>query len=314
MTGLESFGYTGTEARFLELVVRLGGYFVRRQFNQFAGCQTGKRTQDFIHKLLSRGHARLTVNRHARQVIHVHFKPFYCALNGEDNPNRRAHQPRAIKARLMILDYALANSDSVLLTTEVEKTAFLKNRFEINSQTLSPGLAKLVISTPKDDAACVSLVFIDESSAMLSAFESCLRRALPVFEELAKFDLVYVAAQSRHFENAEAVFRRIVLSLGGARRLDVDRLLRYFADRQLFDNGETRGFNKQRLDQHRDDRDEFSAPVHEALYHLWRESGESLVRSRLDSSASGTRALEARFLTHLLEHDYDIFETLRVAS
>ena len=43
---LDTFGYTDTEAQFLELVIHLGGYFVRRQFNQFAGCQTGRRTQN----------------------------------------------------------------------------------------------------------------------------------------------------------------------------------------------------------------------------------------------------------------------------
>ena len=36
---LQKFGYTETEARFLELVIPLGGYFVRRQFNQFAACK-----------------------------------------------------------------------------------------------------------------------------------------------------------------------------------------------------------------------------------------------------------------------------------
>jgi hypothetical protein len=50
---LQKFGYTETEARFLELVIPLGGYFVRRQFNQFAACKTGKRTHDFVQKLLT---------------------------------------------------------------------------------------------------------------------------------------------------------------------------------------------------------------------------------------------------------------------
>jgi hypothetical protein len=90
-------------------VIRLGGYFVRRQFNQFAACKTGKRTQDFVQKLLTKGHARMTASRHARQVIHVHCKPLYLALDCDQNRNRRAHQPRAILARLMALDYQLSN-------------------------------------------------------------------------------------------------------------------------------------------------------------------------------------------------------------
>jgi hypothetical protein len=94
--------------------------------------------------------------------------------------------------------------------------------------------------------------------------------------------------------------------------LDIDRLLHYFAELQRYENRETMDFDKRRLDQLRDLKDEFSAPIHAALYHLWRESGETSVRSRLASSAP--EQPKARFRAILMEHDYAIFDNLRIAS
>jgi hypothetical protein len=90
-------------------------------------------------------------------------------------------------------------------------------------------------------------------------------------------------------------------------------LLRYFAELQRYENRQTADFDKRRLDQLRDLKDEFSAPVHTALYHLWRESGETAVRSRLASNGGAPKQPEARFRAVLMEHDYAIFDNLRIA-
>jgi hypothetical protein len=317
MTGiLQAFGYTETEARFLELVIRIGGYFVRRQFNQFAACKTGKRTQDFVQKLLTNGNARMTVNRHARQVIHVHFKPFYLALNCEENRNRRTHQPRAILARLMALDYQLANPEAVLLASESTKRTYLSERCGLSSCEAGSRIEKLVISKPTDKDAPPSFLYIDDGAVTLAGFEAAVRRAVPIFEQVHTFDLLYLASHAGLFEKAEAVFRRTVLGLGNGsnERLDVDRLLHYFAELHRYENRQTADFNKRRLDQLRDFKDEFSAPIHTALYHLWRESGDNAVRSRLASNGSAPQQPKARFRAVLMEHDYAIFDNLRSAS
>jgi hypothetical protein len=313
---LQKFGYTETEARFLELVIRLGGYFVRRQFNQFAACKTGKRTQDFVQKLLTNGHARMTVNRHARQVIHVHFKPFYVVLNNEGNRNRRAHQPRAILARLMALDYQLANPQAVLLTSESAERAYLGERLGIASDGAGNRIERLLISRPSGEDASPSFLYVDDGAVTLAGFETTLRRALPIFEQIHAFELIYLANHSGLFEKAEAAFRRIVLGLGNGskQRMDVDRLLDYFAELRRYENRQTADFNKRRLDQLRDLKDEFSAPIHTALYHLWRESGEAAVLSRVASNSGAPKQPDARFLAVLMEHDYAIFDNLRVAS
>jgi hypothetical protein len=235
---LQAFGYTETEARFLELVIRIGGYFVRRQFNQFAVCKTGKRTQDFVQKLLTNGHARMTVNRHARQVIHVHFKPFYLALECEENRNRRPHQPRAILARLMALDYQLANPEATLLVIESVKRSYLSERCEVSSSEAGSRIEKLLISTPAERDAPLWFLYIDDGAVTLAGFETALRRATPTFEQVHTFDLLYLASHGGLFEKAEAAFRRIVLGLGNGsnERFDVDRLLHYFAELQRYEN------------------------------------------------------------------------------
>jgi len=55
-SAIQGFGYTEAEARFLCLVAH-SGYFVRRQFLYSAGCDLGKRAQDFIDKITARKHA-----------------------------------------------------------------------------------------------------------------------------------------------------------------------------------------------------------------------------------------------------------------
>ena len=315
-SALQAFSYTDTEARFLELVIRIGGYFVRRQFNQFVACKTGKRTQDFVQKLLTNGHARMTVNRHARQVIHVQFKPFYLALDCEENRNRRPHQPRAILARLMALDYQLVNPEAVLLASESNKRAYLTERCAVSSGQAGSRIEKLLISRPAAENASPSFLYIDDGAVTLAGFEAALRRAMPIFDKVQTFDLLYLASHPGLFERAEAIFRRTVLGLGNGsnERLDVERLLHYFAELHRYENRQTADFDKRRLDQLRDLKDEFSAPIHTALYHLWRESGENAVRSRLASNGGAPKQPKAHFRAVLMEHDYAIFDNLRIAS
>ena len=55
--------------------------------------------------------------------------------------------------------------------------------------------------------------------------------------------------------------------------------------RSRYESRQTANFHKLRLDQLRELKDEFSAPLRTALYHLWREFGETTVRSRVASNS-----------------------------
>jgi hypothetical protein len=61
---------------------------------------------------------------------------------------------------------------------------------------------------------------------------------MPISEQIQAFELAYLANHSRLFEKAEATFRRIVLGLGNGseQRMDIDRLLDYFAELQRYES------------------------------------------------------------------------------
>lgn len=257
----------------------------------------------------------MTVNRHARQVIHVHFSPFYRALACEDTRNRRAHQPRAIRARLMALDYRLANPEGALLASESEKRIYLIAR-GIASTDAPSRIDKFLIATASGYHMRPSFLFIDDGAVTVAGFETALRHATPVFEQIREFELEYLAGNSALFEKAEAAFRGTLLGLGtgSKQRQRVDRLLHYFAELKRYESRQTRDFDKRRLDQLRDLRDEFSAPIHSALYQPWLDGGETAVRERLGSARSTPNGPAAQFRAIVLEHDYAIFDNLLVAS
>ena len=257
----------------------------------------------------------MTVNRHGRQVIHIHFKPFYLTLNCEENRNRRPHQPLAILARLMALDFQLANPEAVLLASDSTKRAYLSERRGLSSCEAGSRIERLLISRPAEENASPSFLYIDDGAVTLAGFETALRRAAPIFEQVHTFDLLYVASHAGLFESAEATFRRIVLGLGtgSKQHLDIDRLLGFFAELHRYENRQTSDFDKHRLDQLRDLNDEFSAPIHAALYHLWRESGDTTVRARVASNAGAPKQPDARFRAVVMEHDYAIFDNLHLA-
>ncbi len=100
------------------------------------GVERGKRSEDFLADLLDRGHCRRHVFAHNRQVFHVRFRPFYRAVGDENSRNRREHQPQAIKARLMTLDFVLAHPENLYFATEREKVAHVCDERGIDHEAL----------------------------------------------------------------------------------------------------------------------------------------------------------------------------------
>ncbi len=133
---VESFGYTKAEARFLCLVALHGGYFVRRQFLYSAGCELGKRAEDFIDKLTARKHACREVYREDRHLFRLHYKPIYAAIGEEDNRNRREHQPTTIRLRLMGLDFVLEHPEHQFLATQQDKLRYFFETRKIEAELL----------------------------------------------------------------------------------------------------------------------------------------------------------------------------------
>ena len=319
-------GYGESEARFLALVVLHGGYFVRRQVDGHLGVKRGKRTEAFVEKLLGRGHARRQVYEHNRQVFHLHFRPLYAAVGDENSRNRRDHQPQAIKARLMGLDFVLSHPECRYFATEAERVALFVGSRGIAREALpaklfgNPGHSAsvrryfverfpLFVRPGKNE---VAFCYIDSGYETCSAFTTFLRSYAALFEALPSFELVYAGVPDMRIGEAEAIFRR-VLAQGRPwlpQSSDVDRLLAYFRDRALFEKRETAGFDRPRLDRLRDDFDSFSGEYFAGLFESWKRSGDALIRSTL----AAVKVPCGRFTSYRLQHDYQMFGHVEVAS
>ncbi|MCC6589072.1 MAG: hypothetical protein IT168_20410 [Bryobacterales bacterium] len=326
IANVAKLGYGEPEARFLTLVALHGGYFVRREFDGHLGVKRGKRTEALVEKLLDRGHARRQVYEHNRQVFHLHFRPLYAAVGDENSRNRRDHQPQAVKARLMGLDFVLAHPECRYYATEVERVGLFTGGYGIARESLPAKLFgrseastsarryfverfPLFVRPGKDDA---TFCYIDSGYETCSPFVTFLRSYAALFEALPSFELVYAGTTDARFGDAEAIFRRV---LGKGRPWlpqlgDVDRLVAHFHDRALFEKRETAGFDRQRLDRLRDDFDSFSGDYFAELFESWKQHGDVILRSKL----ADVKVPCGRFTEYRLQHDYEMFGRVEVAS
>src|ERR1700730_15708152 len=118
ITALRSLGYTEREAAFLCLAALHGGFFLRRQYCEFIGKEIGGTAAALVEKLIAQQHAVAITALNHTKIYHLGCRPFYAAIGEIDNRNRRKHSTRAIKNRLIGLDFVLAHQDYRYLATE----------------------------------------------------------------------------------------------------------------------------------------------------------------------------------------------------
>ncbi len=87
---LQAFGYSAREARFLYVVAH-SGYFLRRQYEAFAGLAWGASASRFLRRALAAKHIRSIPHSNRTEVFHLFSRPVYRAIGAEDNRNRRQH-------------------------------------------------------------------------------------------------------------------------------------------------------------------------------------------------------------------------------
>jgi len=326
IANVQRLGYLRGEAEFLALVALHGGYFVRRQFDAWIEVERGKRSEDFLADLLDRGHCRRQVFAHNRQVFHLRFRPLYRAIGDENSRNRREHQPQAIKARLMALDFVLAHPDNLYFATEREKVRHLCDERGIGVEALP---AKVFPSADgsaltrryfldrfplftRPGAEELAFCYIDSGFETSGPFAAHLRRYLPLFAELGSFELVYVTTASTRLGLAQTVFER-VLSRGRkwlAKVTDPEHLLAHFRDRQLFEKRETSDFDRLRLDALRDDMCCFSGRHFAQMFARWERFGDEAIRAEI----AAQKMPKGRFSSVVLPHDYDLFGRVESVS
>ena len=317
---LASFGYGPLDRAFLELAAVHGGYFLRRQYEAFCDLKRGRLSTHFLRRVVSRGHVRSSEYANRTEVFHVFARPVYRAIGDEDNRNRRPRPNFSIKAKLMALDFVLANRDRRFLGTESEKVQHFCGDLGIDESMLpgktyrsrrSPGQTRryfvekypifLAPAEGGDSSAVTSFCYVDEGVLSTSGFTSFLNRYRRLFVALRRFRLVYVAAEYRHFRSAQRAFDRFAESLAKPEsRLPRDAMGDYFVLRRLFETRQYHKLDKAKLDRLRDLSARFGHPKTEAAFQDW--SREIMGNER-------SRPVDAAFEFHLLPHRYDIFST-----
>jgi len=332
---LLGFGYTAREAPFLVTAALHGGYFLRRQFCQFIGKEAGGTANALIEKLLGRKHASVTVGCNNTKLYHLCSRPFYAAIGEEDNRNRRERPPFAIKNRLMGLDFVLAHPENRYLATEREKVECFTATLGIEQRLLPTKrftsqktkdttdryfVDKYPIFVPLESTSqAVSFCYVDEGMVTGSRFDSYLEQYRSLFCALTQFHVIYAADRDRSFRLAERQFERFLTELNGAatgRTIDphIRRMLDHFEARSLYEAQQFESFDRAKLIQLRNDREEFRSPKYEALYQRWKTDGEAAIVAPLSAKHRHHRGVNGTFSTHLFAQNYDVFGAAPRAS
>ena len=106
--GPERFGYRPADAEFLAGVAHLGGFFVRRQYRSFRRVSRGSTEQRFLARATRCGHVRMMGRR--TQLCQLRGGALFRAL-GCRNPAQGGRRRRAVKQRLLALDYWIAQPE-----------------------------------------------------------------------------------------------------------------------------------------------------------------------------------------------------------
>jgi hypothetical protein len=323
---LMRFDYTLREADFLNLAALHGGHFLRRQFCQFIGKETGGTAATLVEKVVAKGHGTVVAGCQNARVYHLDSRPFYAALGQEDNRNRRVRPPVVIKNRLMGLDFILDHRGHEYLATEQEKVGYFNGALGIDladlpvkrfrSPTASDSTCRhfvdkypIFITTDGSGTSSVTFCFVDEGVVTGARFESYLKEYIRLWSRLGRFELVYVAEPNTPFASAEKTFQRFMSKdqqgfSAGFRTTDLKRLLQHFEHRRLYEGGQTGVFDRATLIRLRNDREEFAGRFFQALYDGWKVRGEEAVR---EAFLQPGPSAEIKFTSCFLQHNYDVF-------
>jgi hypothetical protein len=129
---LMRFGFSERQARFLGHVMVFSGVFLERQYRAFTGVAHGRKTHDFLSKLVTAGYATpITPGAlHRGRLYHVQYKPLYEAIGEPNNRNRKRASLGRFVERLMLLDAVLADRRYGWLGTEQDKRTYFHQAFE----------------------------------------------------------------------------------------------------------------------------------------------------------------------------------------
>jgi hypothetical protein len=328
ITVIEELGYTERQAAFLCLAALHGGYFLRRQYNAFLGLEPGGSAARLIDKATDKGHVRAHPSVNQTMIYHLGNRAFFEAIGEEDNRNRRWRQPYSVKVRLMGLDYVLAHRQHHYLATENEKLNYFCGTLGLKLDCLPAPIYRsqdgrstttryfvdkfplFLSGAPGAASPVVQFCYVDGNILKPSGFDTYLLQYRELWSQLTRFEVVFAASDPSMFVKAERMFARLCGGCHGKVGVPVDpelsRLVEHFRARDLFERRETASFDKRRLDQLRDELEEFGGPEYQVWYRRWKQEGDAAVLVGPKDREDGSTA----FSTYQLKHDYDLFGDL----
>lgn len=320
-------GYTPREAVFLSLVGQFSGFFLGRQFSEFAMRERGGILKRFISDAQRREHLEVLRYGPRGHVYHLKSKFIYRVLGYEDSQNRRLKGDDEIKTRLMILDYALQNDTRMLLSSAQEKIEFFRDRFGISTadlpstvyvNTRAPGgpaeryfADRFPISVTSNESRIekVEFTYFDNGYSTIKPFRRFLTEYKSLLIALGTFHLVYIAGSKRNFSIAGEFFERTFAQTEDGCRSDLlpfgaEHLLRFFQSRQRWDNSSPE-FSPEDLRYLKEGEKSYRRPEHDSLHFAWTKGRFAFERQL--KLLGLQKQLSASFQTHLLARTYPVF-------
>jgi hypothetical protein len=282
---IKELGYADAEARFLYIVAVHSGYFTLGQFRAFTGAAYGKRPTSFAQKVVKRGHATVRDYMGRGSIFHLFSRTIYGQIDKDHLRNRKRHSFDFMRARLMLLDFILANQELAYFETEQEKVRFFCDELGIPNESLpakvyeggpdsKPTLRYFVDKFPlflappfRGAPPVVTLSYVDSGFATSSHFVAHLAAYQELFRQLKTFRFLYIAAKDAYFQKAEARFRSLV-----KRPLESDvssEILRYFQVRRKWVRHEYVVPVTDDLEFLNDARRRFQGERFESLFEAW---------------------------------------------
>ena len=297
---LGSFGYIEDEARFLYLVAAHSGYFTCQQFLRFIDGKPGKRSLNFVRKLVEQGHASAHPYLRNGKVYHLFARNLYEAI-GKDNVRfRRKHSTEYIRTRLAALDFILGRLDWKFLESESEKVRLFTEQLGIDKKYLPSKrysgavherftdryfVDKFPMFHPPNPPSppVVSFSFVDPGLESLDSFRTHLEAYTPLFCQLPKLNFYYIATRNTHQNKARELFMGLF-----QRHWNPDGpggLVDYFCLRKQIEAGEAQKLSTADLITHAEAKVKFSSAGIDNLYQKWRSSQVSFDQVRKEYQA-----------------------------
>jgi hypothetical protein len=323
---LAYLGLTPRQTRFLVTVALHSGFCLRRQFGAFAGVEYGKNVRNFLDQLVDRRlAARLHFEINRGHVYHVKARALYRAIGQDDNRNRRATSPALIARKLMLLDFALREPADEWCTTEQDKVALFRDRFQVplahlprrvyvthDGRPEPPAryfLEKLPIFLAGQPPVVHFAFLVTEPSVQPFARFLCDHRGL--LSRLPAWAVVVVCpphtVDLNPFKSAFAAFQS-----GSNRPRDAHSaqdVRWYFATRKAVEENDVRALSVKLIDRFHGARRRFAGAAFESLYADWRTHGDQVL-AHVEQPARPSMGSTGHLLTCELPFTYTQFGKL----